>query len=124
MTSGSPGPAELVRTIDAAPDRLHVDMTPSVHALIELGLPGARAALAVLDAEGRLTRQRGQRVLEGVVMRRFGWRPGQGFPDASSEQRARAVISDNGPYDARAEPADRADAIERWRRWLEAEDAG
>jgi hypothetical protein len=113
---------ELVRAIDDEPDRLHVDLTPAVNALIELGLPGARAALDVLNAEGELTRLRGQRVLEAVVMRHFGWRAGQGFPDAASEERARAVIAANGPYDAEADPVARADSVERWRSWLAEQD--
>ena len=110
---------ELVRTIDAHPDPLHGDFTPSVYALIERGLRGAAAVVDLLDAPERNTRTHAQRVLEAVVMRRHGWQAGRGYPDAQGEARTRAVLSDNGNYSADDPPERRQAAIGQWRRWLD-----
>jgi hypothetical protein len=114
--------AALVRTLDERPDPLHVDVTPSVLALIDLGLPGAEAVLDRLNAPERLTRMRAQRVVEAVLAHRFGWRAGVGYPTAEAEQQARAVATSNG-YNADASELDRLAAIERWRAWIDAERA-
>jgi hypothetical protein len=113
----------LVQTIDANPDPLHVDVTPSVLQLIELGLQGAQAVLDLLDAPAFLTRKRAQRVLEGIVMRRHGWVPGQGYQDPQGQEETQAVLHANGDYRADAAPEERRSAIDKWRRWLEAQDA-
>lgn len=112
----------LIQTIDVGEDELHADFTPSVLKLIEKGLPGARAVLGLLDAPEFLTRKRVQRVLEGIVMRRHGWRPGQGYPDFESQERTQALLQANGNYQADASPRSRKKAIEKWRRWLEAQE--
>lgn len=113
---------DLVRTIDDDPDPLHTDFTPSVLALIEKGLPGARAVLDLLDAPELPTRRRAQRVLEGVVMRRHGWAAGRGYADPGGERRTEELLKENGDYQADAAPEARRRAAERWRRWLESEE--
>jgi len=118
-TEGEPELEELVRTIDAHPDPLHADFTPSVYALINRGVPGAHAVVHLLDAPQRSTRVHAQRVLEAVVMRRHGWQAGRGYPDAQGEARTRAVLSDNGSYSADDPPERRQAAIGQWRRWLD-----
>lgn len=117
--------AGLVAALDDDPNPLHADFTPSVMALIEAGLPGALAVLGRLDAAGRTTRLHAQRVLEGVAMRRLGWVPGRGYPDgAAGEARTRHLLAANGAYHADAPEAARADAVAKWRAWLDAEAAG
>jgi len=113
----------LIQTIDENPDRLHVDVTPSVLRLSELGLPAASAVIELLDSPDWMTRKRAQRVLEGIVMRRHGWRPGQGYPDPhAGQERTQAVLEANGNYQADADPEVRRRSIELWRRWLETVD--
>ena len=115
--------AELVRNIDQDPDILHGDVTPAVLQLIDSGLPAAKAVLEVLDAPDMLTRQRAQRVVEGVVMRRNGWQPGQGYPEPhEGQQKVHAVLELNGAYDANAPPELRRRAIAKWRQWIQAEE--
>lgn len=82
----------LIRTIDDAPDPAHLDITPSVDALIECGVAAVEALLPLLDAENEMTRLHAQRALEGIVYRHFGFRPGRGFPDAASEEAARKLL--------------------------------
>ena len=107
----------MVQTIDTAPDPLHGDITPSVVLLIELGLEGARAVVPVLNAPGLMTRQRAFRVVQGAVGRHFGFREGKGFPSTESAEAWRRVLEDNA-YRAEAPERERAEAAERWRRWL------
>lgn len=111
----------LLQTIDDSPDRLHADFTPSVLKLIELGLPGARVVIDLLAAPKFETRRHAQRVVEGVVMRLHGWRPGQGYPDPSGQEKTQALLTANGAYQADASPEARNQAIEKWRHWLKAQ---
>jgi hypothetical protein len=111
---------QLAQRIDADPDPLHGDVTPAVLQLIDLGYPGARAVLGLLTADNLPTRRRARRVLEGVVFREHGWVAGQGFADPQGDERARAVIEQNGPYRPDASAEERARSAERWARWLEA----
>src|SRR5919198_6603025 len=72
----------LIRTIDDAPDPLHLDMTPSVRALGAYGRDAFPPLLDLLDAPEELTRLHAQRALELAVYRRHGFVAGQGFPTA------------------------------------------
>jgi hypothetical protein len=110
---------DLAERIDANPDPLHADVTPAVLELIELGYPGARAVVGLLTADDVATRQRARRVLEGVVFRAHGWAPGRGFADPADDDRARAVIEENGPYRPDDPAEDRARSAQRWARWLD-----
>jgi|SRR5436853_1279451 len=125
MAKGKTGGAELkrlVRTIDDEPNINHLDVTPSVLKLSEMGLPAAKAVLGLLASDDLLTRKRAQRVLEGVVMRRNGWVFGHGYGDPAGRQKTQALIEQNG-YQADSAPGARAKAIEKWRDWLEAQGA-
>jgi hypothetical protein len=102
---------------DEKPDPLHVDITPSVMALVELGLPGIEAVLERLNAPATLTRARAQRVLEGALARHLGWVSNRGFPTPERAARARAIAEANG-YDPDADESARLAAIARWREWL------
>src|SRR4051812_37104296 len=106
--------ADLVRYIDQNPDPLHVDVTPAVLQLMELGLHAAKAVLELLDASDVLTRKRAQRAVEGVVMRRNGWRPGQGYPNPHAGQKVKSVLESNGSYRADSPSELRRRAIAKW----------
>lgn len=116
-----PEVVELLRTLGEGASPLHYEYTPSVHRLIELGWPGARAVLDLLDAPEDITRRRAQRVIEGVVMRHHGWRPGVGYLDPSGAEKTGAVVSQNGSYRADAPQAERRASMEKWRTYLAAQ---
>ncbi len=116
--------AQLVRTIDEDPDILHNDYTPSVQRLIDKGLAGAAAVVPLLNTDDQMTRRRAQRVLEGVVKARFGWKAGIGFADGSAQEQALAVLAANGNYDAAASEEQRKHSAGLWRRWIESQREG
>jgi HEAT repeat protein len=121
---GDPGAVDaLIRTIDDAPDPMHLDSTPAVGALGALGLKTVPPLLDLLDAPEQLTRLHAQRAFEHAVYRRHGFVPGRGFPDDAAEEAARNDLSASG-YDYDAEPAERAAAIQRLRAWYEQVESG
>lgn len=61
----------LVQTIGDAADMLHLDYSPSVHALIEVGAPALLPVIDLLDAPEEFTRLRAQRVVEGISLKRL-----------------------------------------------------
>ena len=113
--------AALVRTIDEGLQSPTTDFTPSSIKLMQMGLPGARAVVDLLDAPGRFTRRRAQRVIEGVVMMRNGWVAGRGYADDTGPERTNAVLAETGRYDPDAPVEQRRATMERWRRWLAAQ---
>lgn len=117
---------KLVQTLDKDPRPLHSDFTPSVQRLIEIGLPGAAAVVDLLTASEPVTRLHAQRVIEGVVMRRNGWRPNRGYPDRHGEEKTQQILKDNCDYRYDAPPEKRTAAAAKWRSWINstmAEDA-
>ena len=108
----------LVRGLDDDPDPLHLDMTPAVQALGEIGTDAVPALAGPLGSPSQDTRLRAQRALEAIVQRRHGFAPGRGFPGGQAEQDARDELAEIG-YDFEAEPSERAAAIERLRVWHE-----
>jgi len=110
--------AACLRTLNDAPDELHLDVTPSVRAVAEMGLPAVPALLDLLSSPQDETRLHAQRALEGIIARRHGFRPGEGFPDPGSEQAARAAWLANGDYDFQAPAGRRVAAVDHWREWL------
>jgi HEAT repeat protein len=110
--------AALLHTLDDAADELHGDTTPAVSALGELGLSALPSLLDLLMDQNEVRRLHAQRAVEQIIMRRFGFLPGQGFPDATAEDRFRALWKANGNYNYSAEAATRSDAVDKWRRWV------
>jgi len=108
---------ELAATINEQPDSLHADYTPSVYALVRLGLAALPAVLPLLESEDRFTRMRAQRVLEGVT-RDWSKRNAPAQTRPGGEHRWRALWSENGSYDWQADTAARAASIARWKEWL------
>jgi HEAT repeat protein len=105
-------------TIDDNPDQLHLDLTPSVHALGDMGLQAVAPLLDLMGSAERDTRMHAQRALETIVARRFGFQPGRGFPDPNAENAYGDLWKANGDYDFAAAAGRRDAAIVRWRRWL------
>jgi hypothetical protein len=107
-----------VATINDAPDMLHYDITPSVVALSEMGIPALQATLPLLDSEDARTRQRAQKVFELVtfneVSRVVRPRP------LSDEARTAwmALWTKNGSYQWDAPEERRKAAVKLWEGWL------
>ena len=57
-----------IKTINDAADKLHLDYTPSVHCLIEIGEPALLLLTDLLVAEDEMTRLRAQRAIEGITL--------------------------------------------------------
>lgn len=109
----------LIRKINEFPDELHADYTPAVHELIDYGNEAIKAVLPLLNSDNIWERYRAQRVVEGVISRRFGWKAGQGYPkDADGEQQFLALWKVNGNYNAEASEEERLASIQKWKDWL------
>lgn len=102
----------LVLTLDDGGGPNHVDITPAVGRLAEIGERALPALVAPLRSQDELTRLHAQRAIEGVIHRRHGFRPGQGFPGADEEEATRADLQAIG-YSYDAEPDAREAAVER-----------
>jgi hypothetical protein len=59
--------------------------------------------------------------LEGVLKRRHGFIPGQGFPSREAEEAWRIDWRRTGEYDYATAAPSRAAAVAKWRRWLAAQ---
>ncbi len=116
----SGGLTACLQTLNDAADPLHLDRTPSVEALSEIGLRAAPALLRLLLAEDELTRLHSQRALQGVLARCYGFRPGYGYPTPAAAEQADATWRDYGNYDYAADAPARARAAARLREWFEA----
>ncbi len=119
VRSGHPDAlAASLETLNDAADEMHLDRTPSVASLGGMGLDAVPPLLDLLMDEDEMTRLHSQRALELIVMRRYGFRPGQGFPTREAEEQARAAWRDHGNYDYAANAATRADAVSHLREWF------
>jgi hypothetical protein len=110
--------ARLIATINDNADPSHGDLTPSVHALVRLGLTALPAVLPVLESEDKWTRLRAQRVLEGATRHWVRERTPERPMTRKADYAWMKLWQDNGSYDWEA-PADaRAASLARWRAWL------
>jgi len=122
MTGESRDLQTWLAAIDDDPDPVHLDMTPAVHALGEMGDRAVPPLLDLLLAESEETRLHAQRALELIVYRRHGFEPGRGFPSPEAEQAARDELVSAG-YDHAADRRAREAAAARLRASLEGESA-
>jgi hypothetical protein len=110
---------DAVATIDDNADPNHGDMTPSVFALADIGLPAVPRILDLMLDAPPATRRRAQRALERIVMRRdFGYVEGRGFPTPADDTAFLAAWTAHGAYDADAGEDARRNAVNLWREWL------
>jgi hypothetical protein len=109
-----------IRAINENPDMLHLDYTPAVYKLSACGPKAAIATLPLLQSDNALERLRAQRVLEGVIHRKYGWKPGQGYLLGSNgEEKTKALWEEMGNYHVDASPGARAASIKKWGKWLQ-----
>jgi HEAT repeat protein len=111
--------AACLQTLNDAADELHLDRTPAVDALGDMGLKPVPALLDLLMDEDRETRMHAQRALESIAAQRHGFRPGYRFPDAQAEEAAREEWLRNGDYQFDADRELRIQAVAKWRQWLQ-----
>ncbi len=109
---------ELLAAIDESPDELHLDYTPAVWALAELGWPVASRLLDLMAVAGEMTRLRAARALELIVERDHGFIADSGFPNPETEDAVRELWARNGDYRYDADERARAESVRRWRNWL------
>lgn len=107
-----------VSTINDAPDMLHYDITPSVLALAEMGIPALQYVLPLLDSADARTRQHAQRVFERVTFNEVS-RLVNPLPLSNlATTEWTALWEKNGSYAWDAPETQRRVATEQWERWL------
>lgn len=108
----------LVRSLNADPDKAHSDYTPAVHKLIEIGEPALNAVLDLLLVEDEVTRLRAQRVIEGVTMQTYGFRFGLGWSNEQGSAEWQRLWEAMGNLDYKAPTESRIQSVQLWKQWL------
>lgn len=108
---------QQLAVLDEHPDKLHLDRTPAVGRLIEIGEPALAPLVEHLAHADWMHRQRAQRAVEGITRRVFGF-DGSAWPEAALERWTTWWSSI--AYDARDDEPARTAAIDRLRIWLAA----
>ena len=101
--------AACLQTINDAADELHLDITPSVRALGQMGLRAVPSLLDLLMHDDEITRLHAQRALELIV----AWRA-----TLKAAEEMRREWHENGDYDYSADAETRAISVTTWRKWL------
>ena len=111
--------AACCATIDDSPDPLHADMTPSIQALADRGMPVLPHIIPLLEAQDPRTRQHAQKVLELVSFQEV---LNATTPPVRTEK-ARAewarLWASNESYRWDGTEDQRRSALACWRSWLE-----
>jgi hypothetical protein len=105
-----------VRTIDDGADELHMDRTPAVRCLVEIGEPALAPLFDLLLAPRELTRLRALRAIEGITVAL----PEFQAPDQQAREASWRAWWQTIGYAYNAEPAPRQDAVARLRAWVAA----
>lgn len=111
--------AASIQTLNDAADELHLDMTPAVRSLGEMGLKAVPPLLDLLMNVDEMTRLHAQRALEMILSRRHGFIPAQGYSSSKAEEAMRSEWRDHGDYDYSADANARSASVAKWREWLE-----
>jgi hypothetical protein len=109
---------KLVCTIDDDPNPLHSDYTPSVDELIELGDVAIPRMLDLMLSDNEDTRLHAQRVLEGIILKRYGFVRGRSGLKPKGEEEFRAFWKSLGGLNWEAPREERERAVKLWRVWL------
>jgi hypothetical protein len=109
---------QLVKSIDDNPDILHLDYTPSVNELAEMGVPAMKAVLPLLSAKNELTRLHALRVLEHNVYNFYGFESGHGFIAKGGEDQVRKILLQLNYDWEEKDSVKRNSAIVRWRNYI------
>lgn len=133
---------QLIDTIDHNPDRLHIELTPSVLRLVEIGEPAIPFVLELMligddEKENELreqalkdrgvvytpatigTRVRAKTVLTLVTAKMFGFERGKGWSKMGLGQEAFEKFWESlGSLDSHAPREERQKAVRLWHEWL------
>ncbi|MEQ8755214.1 MAG: HEAT repeat domain-containing protein [Coleofasciculus sp. G1-WW12-02] len=104
-----------LKTINDAPDPLHLDMTPGVQCLRNIGKPALPPLLDYLNSEDEMTRMRAEKAVLWISKLYFGFDGQQWATDGLD------VWSEwwqTIGYDAEATPAQRTEAVQRMKTWF------
>jgi hypothetical protein len=116
-----PAASDWVARLHEAPDALHRELTPAVHALVAMGLPALPAVLPLLRSDDALTRERAQAVLSRSTRAWVGAQhAGQRQVGNAFAREWTQLWRDNGDYDWRAAGPLRDAAVQAWAAWLAA----
>ncbi len=114
--------ADWVARLNEAPDPLHRELTPAVHALVALGLPALRAVLPLLLNDDALTRERAQAVLARSTRAWVAAQHAGEHPVGNARAREWTQLwQAHGDYDWRADARERAASVQAWAPWLAAQ---
>ena len=105
-----------LQTLNDGEDILHLDYTPSVRCLSEIGQPALLPLLDFLLDEDGLTRLRAQRAAEGITTQMFGF-DGDNWPE--DQLQAWRKWWQSLDYDSDAGPEARQAAVDRLQAWAE-----
>lgn len=107
-----------LQTINDGADELHLDITPAVTALADMGLQAVPALLELMMSDDEATRLHAQRALELFIDKRHGFMASRGFPSPQHEQAARNEWKANGDYDYLSDETTRTAAVGKWKEWF------
>lgn len=108
----------LIRSINQHPDPLHLEVTPAVRELVEIGPSAIPLLLEVQLSDLPESHMRAQTALEGITMRMYGFQPGQGWRP-EDEARWRGFWADLGSLNWQDDEPKRQASVALWRQWLE-----
>ena len=103
-----------LRTLNDGPDELHLDYTPAVRCLTEIGPPALEPLLPYLLRDEEITRMRAQRAVEGITIRLFKVNDEN---QAEVEARWRKWWKEMG-YAYDGDPETRQTGVARLRAWV------
>lgn len=104
-----------LRTLNDGEDMLHLDYTPAVRCLTEIGQPALDPLLPYLLRDDEITRLRAQRAVEGITIRLFQV---NNENQAEVEARWRKWWKEMG-YSYDADPETRQAGVAKIRAWIE-----
>lgn len=110
----------LIARINDHPDQNHFDFTPATDELIEVGTPAIPYVVELMLVDDRDTRLRAMHVLYYIILNRYGWVSGKGWPDETGERKVDRLWSDLGDLDWQAPLEKRQASVMLWRRWVAA----
>lgn len=109
---------KLVRDLDKNPDKLHMDITPSV---TELGKMDPTHIIVFLKeallSKNEFTRLHAQSALSYSLSHHFGFQIGKGWTTPKGEEVMREVWIANGDYKFDSSEKQRKTAVEKWVIW-------
>ena len=115
----SPRLRDLIKTIDDDVNINHIEFTPSVHELIDMGSEVYPAMLDLMRDPGSLTRLHAKTVLYYSVAGLFGYNLSSGWATPSGEARFFGFWVKLGNLRHDGSERDRERSIVLWKKWID-----